>query len=250
MTLKSEAYFFGCPPGFLSLRDIHVRFEPEDIPDDRSDEDDDDAGMGGVRAEPGGNALLRVKVYHPVRFGDPGRREHPGESGFVLFRPARDIALALPTLRQGKGFFHRVVEDQPGLADRPDHPGKAVDRAAGEVQGKEAKQEEEPPGVVHVEQVDPVHQVVRPVLVHLAVILRGLVLLDDRTQDGGDGQQDDDPDREFYRNQEIPDYGRKRLCMHPLSGCGGRGMFGANLGNGFHRNSSRRHNVNIRLGER
>ncbi len=51
--------------------------------------------------------------------------------------------------------------------------------------------------MVHVEQVQGLEQTDRPVAVELAVFLERLVLLDDRSDDGGDRKNDDDEDREL-----------------------------------------------------
>jgi len=76
--------------------------------------------------------------------------------------------------------------------------------------------------MVHVEQVDAVHQGERPVLVDLVVLFRGLVLFDDRPEDRGDGEDDQRKYCQLNGDEKIPHLVDRRWCA--FRGCD-RGRF-------------------------
>src|SRR3990172_5405494 len=183
---------------------VHEPLESEDVSKDRPDEDDDDGEMGHVDAEPGGHTGLRVEVDLVPLIGDHRLREGRRKRRGILRRPVLKGSLLLPSIRERQGLFEVLVQLRPRVPDDLPHLREPVERAAGEIHREQDQEEEEPPGVVHIEQGEPVHEGERPVLVDLVVLLRGLVLLDDRADDRRDGEDDQGDDGELDGYKEIP----------------------------------------------
>jgi len=122
------------PDGTLPpLRDIHVRFETEDVcrvsPRGRCD----DGEVRHVDAEPGGYAgRRRTSGPPPPSSVNRGLREGVGQRLGILRGPVRNGSLLLPPFRERKGLFEVLIQLRSGIPDdlqKPSENGRGCSRS-------------------------------------------------------------------------------------------------------------------------
>ncbi len=113
-------------PGRASLNDVHVPLEPEDVADDRADEDDDDGEMGDVDAEARDDPLLCIQVKRPAVFGHARPGEGAAHRGLVRFGQSRKSPLLLPPVDVRERSLDVLVQRGPRVPHDLDGPREPV----------------------------------------------------------------------------------------------------------------------------
>ncbi len=200
--------------GGAALEDVDVGLVAEAVADDGADEDDQDRQVGDINPEAGPGALLGEEMNPLALLADYGR-------GKVLFQQVRHLFPQLGN-RLGTDVLHpirqrpvvRLVRDELRLLDRLHHPRQALDGAGDQVQREDRHQPQEPPGVVHVEEVEGLENLELGLAEALQVLLGTGRLRQNGADDRGDGEQDECGNRQLEGAEEVPHHGQKIAFFH------------------------------------
>jgi len=147
--------------------------------------------------------LFGEEVEGAVLLGDGGVGELGLQEGRHLFLQLGLRAGKLQLFYVGERLLEALVEHQNRLEDGLPDPRQALDRAADQVQGQKVQEQDEPPGVVHIEEAKGGVEADLGFAQGCQVFARG-ALHDDRPDDRGTSKPDEEKDAKFQGAEEIP----------------------------------------------
>ena len=124
----------------------------------------------------------------------------------------RDLGLLLHPLHKVQRYA------DPVLFHRPPDTGEPLIETGERVDAEEPEETGKPPGVIDVDKPQPKKPPIGALSIFLDIGFRPFVLLDDRPDRGGDGNEEKQEHRQLDRGEELDEFAGELLPSQPWSG--------------------------------